>query len=170
VASVHLVDYCDGWAVISEPESSGVYFGSHNLRQAYLPYFEELLRAARSSLGDVLGHFDLVKRYGTAHYGPFDPVRFEDEIRSILRAAVETGVGLEINTSGQRQSPGAPYPTSAVLRWYREIGGEVLTVGSDAHHADQLGAGVQDALALARATGFKAITTFEARKPYWIDL
>jgi len=170
VASVHLVDFADGWAVVSEPESSSTYFRSHSIRQAYVPYFEELLRAARSGLGDVLGHLDLVKRYGTAHYGDFDPSWFEDEIRAILRAAVEAGVGLEINTSGLRQSPGEPYPTLPALCWYRELGGEVLTVGSDAHHVDYLGAGIEDALGLALAAGFSAITTFEARRPDRIDL
>lgn len=170
VTSVHLVDYADGWAVISDPETAAAYFAAHSARQAYLPYFEELLRAARSGLGDVLGHLDLVKRYGTAHHGPFDPAVFEDEIRAVLRAAVEAGVGIEINTSGLRQSPAAPYPSLPVLRWYRELGGEILTIGSDAHHAGHLAAGIEAALDLARVAGFSAITTFAARRTYWIDL
>ncbi len=93
VVSVHLVDYADGWAMISEPKTSRAYFASHSQRQAYVPYFEELLsQAVRSGLGDVLGHLDLVKRYGTAHYGPFEPIAFEDEIRAVLQAAVYEGV------------------------------------------------------------------------------
>jgi histidinol-phosphatase (PHP family) len=170
VASVHLVDYTDGWAMVSEPARSRAYFATHSQRQAYLPYFEAVLRAAQSGLGDVLGHLDLVKRYGTAHYGPFEPAAFEDEIRAVLLAAIEGGVGLEINTSGLRQSPGEPYPNLTVLRWYRELGGEILTVGSDAHRASELGAGVAEALDLARAAGFRAIATFEARQVRWIDL
>jgi histidinol-phosphatase (PHP family) len=170
VASVHLVDYADGWAIVSEPGAVEGYFASHSQRQAYIPYFEELLRAVRSGLGDVVGHLDLVKRYGAGHYGRFDPADFRDAIRAVLRAAVDGGVGLEINTSGLRQPPGEPYPGLAVLRWYRELGGEILTIGSDAHHVDHLGYGLVDALALARAAGFRAITTFEARQPRWIDL
>jgi histidinol-phosphatase (PHP family) len=170
VASVHLVEYVDGWTMISEPRAVEGYFSSHSQRQAYVPYFEELLRAAQSGLGDLLGHFDLVKRYGAGQYGPLEPTDFEEEIRAVLRAAMEGGTGLEINTSGLRQSPGEPYPALTVLRWYRELGGEILTIGSDAHHADQLGYGVAEALGLARAAGFQAVTTFEARKPYWIDL
>lgn len=170
VTSVHLVDYADGWAIISEPNTSGAYFATHNSRQAYVPYFEELLRAAQSGLGDLLGHLDLIKRYGVAHYGPFEPAAFEDEIRTVLRAAIESGVGLEINTSGLRQSPGEPYPTLTVLRWYRELGGELLTVGSDAHHADNLGAGIAEALALAREAGFRAVATFDQRPVRWLNL
>lgn len=170
VASVHLVDYDDGWAMISEPRAVEGYFAGHSQRQAYVPYFEELLRAVRSGLGDVLGHLDLIKRYGAAHYGAFRPAQFEEEIRAVLRAVVEAGMGLEINTSGWRQAPGEPYPGLEVLRWYRALGGEVLTVGSDAHRVEDLGAGVPRALDLARAAGFAAVAAFEGGRPRWIDL
>lgn len=170
VASVHLVDYVDGWAIVSEPGAMGAYFTTHSRRQAYAPYFEELLRAAQSGLGDVLGHLDLIKRYGASRYGPFEPDAFEDEIRAVLCAAVESGTGLELNTSGLRQAPGEPYPTLEVLRWYRQLGGEILTVGSDAHHVGDLGTGIAEALEMARAEGFRAISTFEQRQIRWIDL
>mgnify|MGYP001815205833 CR=1 FL=1 len=170
VASVHLVDYPDGWAIISEPGATGAYFASHSQRQAYGPYFAELLRAVQSGLGDVLGHLDLVKRFGVRQYGPLDPVAFEEEIREILRTAAQRGMGLEINTSGLRQSPGESYPGLTVLRWYRELGGEVLTVGSDAHHADDLGRDITEALNMAREAGFRALASFEARQVRWIDL
>lgn len=170
VASVHLVEYTDGWAIISEPGAMGAYFANHSQRQAYDPYFAELLRAVQSGLGDVLGHLDLVKRYGVLHYGPLDPVVFEEEIREILRTAAQRGMGLEINTSGLRQSPGEPYPALTVLRWFRELGGEILTVGSDAHHADDLGGGITQALAMAQEAGFRAIATFQERQVRWVDL
>jgi histidinol-phosphatase (PHP family) len=170
VTSVHMVDYDDGWAIISEPGAMGAYFASHSQRQAYGPYFVELLRAVQSGLGDVLGHLDLVKRFGVRRYGRLDPAAFEEEIRQVLRAAAQRGMGLEINTSGLRQSPGEPYPALTVLRWFRELGGEVLTVGSDAHHADDLGHGIREALDMAREAGFRAIATFEERRVKWIDL
>jgi histidinol-phosphatase (PHP family) len=170
VASVHLVDYADGWAMVSEARAVEGYFAAHTEVEAYLPYFEEVLRAVRSRLGDVLGHLDLIKRYGVTHYGPFGPEDFEEEIRAVLRALVETGMGLEINTSGWRQAPAEPYPGLKTLRWYRELGGQLLTVGSDAHHVEQMGAGIPEALDLARAAGFRAVAAFEAGQPIWIDL
>lgn len=170
IVSVHILDYDDGWAIVSEPHTAADYYRTHTARQAYLPYFHELHRAACSGLGDVIGHFDLVKRYGTTAYGPFDPTLYEEEIRAVLRAMVEAGVALEINTSGQRQSPGEPYPGLAVLRWYRQLGGELLTAGSDAHHISHLAAGLPQVLDLARAAGFRALTTFEARRPRYIPL
>jgi histidinol-phosphatase (PHP family) len=170
VISVHLVDYADGWAIISEPGTTRTYFAAHSQRQAYAPYFEELRRAAQSGLGDVIGHFDLVKRFGVQHYGPFEPAAFEEEIRAVLRAAINSGMGLEVNTSGLRQLPGEPYPALTVLQWYRELGGEILTLGSDTHHLNGLGAGLAEALALAQEAGFRAIATFENRQVRWNDL
>jgi histidinol-phosphatase (PHP family) len=170
IASVHLVDYPDGWAIISEPGAMADYFAVHNQQQAYGPYFTELLKAAESGLGDVLGHLDLVKRFGVRQYGPLDPTAFQEEIRQVLRAAARSGTGLEINTSGLRQSPAEPYPPLSVLRWFREVGGEVVTVGSDAHRADDLGSDIALALEMAQAAGFQAIATFEERRVRWIDL
>jgi histidinol-phosphatase (PHP family) len=170
IASVHLVDYVDGWAIISEPRAMAAYFAGHSRQQAYGPYFAELLRAAQSGLGDVLGHLDLVKRFGVRQYGPLDPLAFEEEFRQVLRAVAHSGMGLEINTSGLRQSPGEPYPALIVLRWFRELGGEIVTVGSDAHHAKDLGGGIALALGMAKEAGFQAIATFEERQVRWIDL
>jgi histidinol-phosphatase (PHP family) len=170
LASVHLVDYDDGWAIVSEPGTTRAYFAAHTCREAYVPYFEELLRAAHSGLADVLAHLDLVKRYGTAHYGTFEPRTFSEEIRAVLRAIVEAGMGLEINTSGLRQSPGEAYPGIDVLRWYRELGGEILTVGSDAHHVQELGASILDALEMAQAAGFQAVSYYQDRQVRWVDL
>jgi histidinol-phosphatase (PHP family) len=168
--SVHLVDYADGWAIVSEPGAMAAFFDSHSQRQAYGPYFDELLLAARSGLGDVLGHLDLVKRYGVVQYGPFDPGILEPEIRAVLGAAIASGMGLEINTSGWRQAPAEPYPALPVLGWYHEMGGEILTIGSDAHHTADLGAGIGKAVYLARAAGLSALATFKARQVRWIDI
>jgi len=170
VASVHLVDYADGWAIVSEPEAMADYFAGHSQREAYGPYFEELLRTAQSGLGHVLGHIDLIKRVGGTCYGPFDPAAFQEEIRAVLRAAIASGLGLEINTSGLRQAPAEPYPALDILRWYREMGGELVTAGSDAHQATDLGAGIPAALDLARAAGFRAVAYFVQGQPRWLDL
>lgn len=170
VTSVHLVDYADGWALVSEPSSVDGYLATHTQDEVYRPYFEELLRAARSGLGDLLGHFDLVKRYGVQRFGPFLPGPYEEEIREVLRAAISSGTGLELNTSGWRQAPGECYPAPLILCWYHELGGEIVSVGSDAHHHRQLAAGIPEALELIRASGFRAIATFEERRLRWMDL
>jgi histidinol-phosphatase (PHP family) len=133
-------------------------------------YLDEVLNAVNSRLFDVIGHLDIVKRYGVQHYGPFDPARYAEPLDAILRACVDTGTGLEINTSGLRGPPKETFPTLPVLRRYRELGGEILTVGSDAHTADDLARGIPQALDLAVAAGFRAIALFVDRQPRWVAI
>jgi histidinol-phosphatase (PHP family) len=153
------------WAMISEQEGCERYFARRSVREAYQPYFAELRQAVESGLFDFIGHLDLAKRYGVRYYGPFDLSLFAAEVRDILKLTVESRVGLEINTSGLRQAPHETYPGLAVLRWYRKLGGRILTVGSDAHSVKDLGKGIAEALGLARKAGFEAVTLFEKREP-----
>jgi histidinol-phosphatase (PHP family) len=165
IGSVHLVEDGQEWAMISEEGRYERYFTRRSVREAYQPYFAEVCRAVESGLFDLIGHLDLVKRYGVRCYGPFDLSLFAAEVREILKLAVEREVGLEINTSGLRQAPHETYPGLEVLRWYRELGGRILTVGSDAHSVKDWGKGIAQALDMAREAGFEAITLFEKREP-----
>ena len=100
------------------------------------PYFGEVEAAARSGLFDTIGHLDFVKRYLASHV---EPAAFAERLElyePILRALVETGTALEVNTSGLRQAPRETYPGPAVVARFRELGGERVTIGSDAHRAD----------------------------------
>ena len=139
-------------------------------RESYEAYFGEALRAVRSGLFDVLGHLDIVKRYGVEHYGPFEPARYAEPIDALLRACVETGTGLEINTSGYRGPPREPFPSLPILKRYRELGGELLTVGSDAHTVGDLGRDIALAIELARKAGFRRIAAFADRQPEWLPI
>lgn len=165
IGSVHLVEDSREWAMISEEGMCENYFAQRSVREAYQPYFAEVRQAVQSGLFNLIGHLDVVKRYGVRCYGPFDLSLFADEVRDILNLAVERGVGLEINTSGLRQAPRETYPGLEVLRRYRELGGRILTVGSDAHSVEDLGKGIVEALDLARGAGFEAVTLFEKRQP-----
>lgn len=137
---------------------------------AYRRYFDTVREIAASGLFDVVGHLDLVKRRGILQWGAFDPRRYADEIDAVLQAAVKTGTGLEINTSGLRQPPAETFPCLETLRRYRELGGGTLTLGSDAHRVADLGRNIRHGLALARAAGFKAIAIFVGRQPRWLDI
>jgi histidinol-phosphatase (PHP family) len=165
IGSVHLVEDGREWAMVSEEGRCEHYFARRSVREAYQPYFAEVRRAVESGLFDFIGHLDLVKRYGVRYYGPFDLSLFAAEVCAILELAVERGVGLEINTSGLRQAPHETYPGLEVLKWYRELGGQILTIGSDAHSVEDLGKGIAKALGLAREAGFETIALFEKREP-----
>jgi len=141
------------------------YFDGRTEDEAYGRYFETVPALVETGLFDVLAHIDLVKRDGTERYGTFDLEKWMPYIEPILQQLVETGMGLEINTSGVRQPPREPYPGLAVLKRYRELGGRILTVGSDSHRVEQLGVGLDIGRRLAKEAGFTELTRFDARRP-----
>lgn len=144
------------------------YFEEQPLRQAYEAYFRQVVGLAAEGEFDVLGHIDLVKRDALKFGKPYDgPAPYADMIRAALRSVVERGKGIEINTSPLRQGQPEPCPSLEILRWYRELGGEILTFGSDAHSADDVGADLDVALEMARAAGFTRIARFERRQVEW---
>jgi histidinol-phosphatase (PHP family) len=163
IGSVH---YAEGMQVAWEAP-----FFEQPLRQAYEAYFREVVRLAAEGEFDVLGHLDLVKRdarkFGKVYDGP-EP--YADMIRAALRSTVERGKGIEINTSPLRKGQPEPCPSLEVLRWYRELGGEILTIGSDAHYPDHVGSCFEVALEMARATGFARLAQFEGRRITWLEV
>jgi len=146
------------------------YFRKRSKEEAYQAYFEELLVMVRVGGFDVVGHFDVVKRYGFDVYGPFDPHKYEEIIREVLRACIEVGIGLEVNTSTLRRPVGEPSPTEVVLRWYRELGGEIVTLGSDAHRLEDVGYALPEMVELLEAVGFRYVSRFVDRQAEFVPL
>jgi histidinol-phosphatase (PHP family) len=139
-------------------------------REAYETYYSELLRMVAVGGFDVIGHLDVPKRLGFVVYGSYASGDYEEQIRAVLRTAIERGIGIEINTGTARRSVGIFSPPLDVLRWYKELGGEILTIGSDAHHADQMAFRFDEVPAMLAAAGFTAVTCFERREPRFVDL
>jgi histidinol-phosphatase (PHP family) len=128
-----------------------------------------------------------------------DYAPYKETIRRTLRTLVERGKGLEVNTvtvrlsasrlSGStersqslgkvstkshgeacRRGMGDPSPPLQVLRWYRELGGEILTFGSDAHTPDAIGSCFDVALEMVRTAGFTRLATFKQRQIHWVEI
>jgi histidinol-phosphatase (PHP family) len=127
------------------------------LAEIVRPYFEEVEAAARSGLFDALGHLDFVKRFLVPHVMPDDLATAPELYEPILRALVDTGTALEVNTSGLRQAPNETYPSPAIVALYHELGGRAVTVGSDAHRADAFAWGLADGYDIAAAAGFSSL-------------
>jgi histidinol-phosphatase (PHP family) len=121
------------------------------------PYFDEVGAAARSGLFDTIGHLDFIKRYLHPHLSPADFAARPDLYETVLRALVEGGVGLEINTSGLRQSPHETYPAGPIVALFRELGGRHVTSGSDAHQAAAFAFGLEDGYRVAAGAGFQEL-------------
>ena len=121
------------------------------------PYFDEVVDAARSGLFDTIGHLDFIKRYLHPHVSPSQFAAAPELYEPMLQALIETGAALEVNTSGLRQSPGETYPPEPIVALFRDLGGELVTAGSDAHRADAFAFGLEDGYGVITEAGFRAL-------------
>lgn len=134
-------------------------------------YFEEMLILAKWSGFDTLAHLTYPMRY-IVQSGRFntDLSRFDDVTDEIFKTLIANGKALEINTSGLRQPIGKTMPTENYVRRFRELGGELLTLGSDAHFTEHVGAGIDNGYEIAENCGFKYVTFFKNRKPVQVKI
>lgn len=134
-------------------------------------YLEELQCIAALDFYDVLAHLGYGRRY--MHRAGLDAAmtleKFGDKVELLLRTVIDKGKGFEINCSGIRDGCG-PFPSEEILRLYRSMGGEIITLGSDAHCPEDAAKGVREGHELLRACGFDYVTVFRHRKPEFIKL
>lgn len=132
-------------------------------------YYEELLAVVQQYQGySVLGHLDLITRYDKQGVYPFERVR--PLVEAILRRVIADGKGIEVNTSSHRYGLTDTTPSVAILQLYRELGGTILTIGSDSHAPAHLGTHIEEARALLRDLGFRQFCTFEQMQPVFYPL
>ena len=96
--------------------------------------------------------------------------QFMDIIDEILQLLIDQGRGIEINTAGWKYGLGHPNPHEKILTRYLELGGEILSIGSDAHEAKHLGYSFEQVPAVLSQCGFRYYTEFKDRKPRMIPL
>lgn len=121
------------------------------------PYLEQVVAAARSGLFDTIGHLDVVKRYLNPFVTPAQLAERPGLYDEALRAIVESGAALEVNSSGLRHTVGEPYPREATVARFRELGGERVVAGSDAHRNDWFAYRLDVAYDAIEAAGFGAL-------------
>lgn len=117
---------------------------------------------------DVLGHMNVIDRYG-----PYIPSydKLWDVIDEILKMIIYDGRGIEINTSSFRYGMGEyTTPSHEIILRYKELGGEIITLGSDSHTTDNIGYGIEWGYEKLKSVGFKYVTTYNQRKPSFIKL
>lgn len=138
---------------------------------AYRRYFEaSLARIKAMDCFDSLGHLDYIVRYGPEKNKNYRPADYMDVIDEILRTLIGKGKGLECNTAGFKHGLGHPHPQEEILIRYRELGGELLTIGSDAHVPAQIGGAFLQAEEILKKCGFRYYTVFHKRKPVFYRL
>ncbi len=164
IGSVHLVDRKD--------PASEDYFLGKTKEEAYVGYYSEILRLVRAYDNfDVVGHIDYVRRYWPGEHSPDDYMIGFDVVEEILKVIIDKGKGIEVNTSGyKRPFLDSSNPHFCVVKRYFELGGEIVTVGSDAHSTRFIGYQFQRALGEIKKAGFSYLASFTARKPSFIKI
>ena len=114
---------------------------------------------------DVLGHLDYVVRYGRHQAREYSYRAFSDEIDEILKKVIHMGKGIEMNMGGFKYGLGFCNPHPDVIRRYRELGGEIITVGADAHRPEHVAFDFEKAGDILRACGFRYYAEYRNRKP-----
>ena len=160
IASSHLVNGLDPYY----PE----YFEQFGTKNGILRYFESILENINKFTDfDVYGHLDYVVRYSPEKaYEPFD---YREIIDEILKKIIAMGKGIEVNTAGIK-TLGYVHPHGFILSRYRELGGEIVTVGSDAHDRTRVGADFDKAEGALKNAGFRYYTVFRQRKAEFVKL
>ena len=149
----------------------GVFFENREESARYREYFESILENLNAFSGmDVYGHIDYIVRYGPNQNREYSYERYQDILDEILRTVIDKNLGIELNTGGFHYGLGEPNPCRAVIRRYRELGGEIITVGADAHAPDKIAYDFDKAAAILAESGFKYYTVFQNRKPEFIKL
>ena len=133
-------------------------------------YYNEILKTMKLFRNySVLAHLDLLVRYDRAGIYPFEKV--QDIIAEIVKQAITDGKGIEVNTSSWHYGLSDTQPSRKILKLYKDLGGKIITVGSDAHSTKYLADHIKDAYAILKdEIGFTKITTFDHMKPVFHTL
>jgi len=134
-------------------------------------YFNEIYELCRSGIPDVVGHLTYCLRYMKQRHNICPDIsHFDDIIAESFRELAAKDKGIEINTSGIRQGFGDTFPDLKYVKMFRDLGGKLVTVGSDAHTVKDIAKNAADGFAIARAAGFERLCYFKNRKPYFIEI
>ena len=147
------------------------FFQKHSDPEGYKIYFEEMLQDVQKIKSyDVLGHLDYIVRYSNQGSKGFNLNDYMDIIEEILKQVIAHGKGIEMNMSGLKYGLGAPHPQPEIIKRYRELGGEIITVGADGHIPEHIAYDYHLADDILKSCGFKYYTEFRGRKPVFVTI
>ena len=158
IASSHLVDGRDPY----DPS----FFEGVSEEEAYASYFRTVpANVGAFSSFHTYAHLDYIVRYGPHRNERYSYEKYREVLESALRVLIESGKALEVNTGGYRYGLGQPNPHLDVLRAYRALGGELITIGSDAHAPADVARAFPLLAELLPSLGFSHYAVFRGGKP-----
>lgn len=147
------------------------FFKEGSTKGGMLEYFESILENIRIfSDFDVYGHLDYALRYAPEKDSGYQYADYRDIVDEILKLLLEKEKGLELNTGGVKSGMHDFHPCSDILRRYRELGGEIVTVGSDSHDAEHIADHFGRAADVLKDCGFRYYCVYEKREPQFLRI
>lgn len=173
IGSVHNVPYkkdAEGNILYTDPAAEKL-FTDRTDKEAYRLMMETTLENVRTSdCFQTLGHLDYVVRYGKSREKEYSYTDYADIIDEILKLLIEKEKGLEVNSAGLKYGLPFAHPHPDVLKHYRELGGEIITIGADAHKPQHIAYDFAKAEEILKSCGFKYYTEFFEQKPVFKQL
>ncbi len=141
-------------------------FSKCDLKKIYEDYIEALVDMTKNNDFDMLGHITYPSRYMLEN----NKIRYDlkphyEQFEYLFKTAIKKGIGIEINTSGFFRGLMDLMPDQKLIELYKECGGKLITIGSDAHRPLHAGVGNEKGMEILKRTGFKYYCSFEKRKP-----
>lgn len=163
IGSVHVVHGMDPYY--------GEIFEGKTDEEVYRETFEATLENLDTVKNfDVLGHIDYVVRYGKSQAENYSYTKYADVIDEILKKIIGMGKGIELNTAGFKYGLGFCHPHPDIIRRYRELGGEIITVGADGHRPEHIAYDFGRVPEILKSCGFRYYTEFKKRQPVFREL
>ena len=173
IGSVHNVPYkkdAEGNILYTDPAAEKL-FTDRTDKEAYRLMMETTLENVRTlDCFQTLGHLDYVVRYGKSREKEYSYTDYADIIDEILKLLIEKEKGLEVNSAGLKYGLPFAHPHPDVLKRYRELGGEIITIGADAHKPEHIAYDFAKAEEILKSCGFKYYTEFFEQKPVFKQL
>ena len=173
IGSVHNVPYkkdAEGNILYTDPAAEKL-FTDRTDKEAYRLMMETTLENVRTSdCFQTLGYLDYVVRYGKSREKEYSYTDYADIIDEILKLLIEKEKGLEVNSAGLKYGLPFAHPHPDVLKRYRELGGEIITIGADAHKPEHIAYDFAKAEEILKSCGFKYYTEFFEQKPVFKQL
>ncbi len=162
ILSIHQVDNKEFWTREFQNQSTQ--------EEYYTAYFNEMYNVVQNFQNySVLGHMDMLKRYDEKNgYDVFN--QHKEMITQILKCVIENGKGIELNTSSIKYQLDDLMPSTDILKLYLELGGKIITIGSDSHRKEDLGSHIKELRKVLKDIGYTEFTTFYNMKPIFYNI
>ncbi|MCC0633897.1 histidinol-phosphatase HisJ family protein [Clostridioides sp. ZZV15-6388] len=173
VINSHPFDFilCSTHTIDNVPVPSKKYFEGLSKEDAYYKYFNSILETNHEFKDyNIYGHLDYISRYGIYSDNRVIYNDFKDVIDEVLKSIINNGSGIELNTSGYRYGLNAIHPNEDILKRYRELGGFIVTVGSDSHRVEDICKDFDVAYDMLKYLDFKYVSLFKERETYFLNI